>query len=679
MAVERLLKATVVAPSSSAQELLKALVKFGEFHPSSHEDQKPAKILEPLYERARRIFLELEAAARELEVEAGGGVIEVLLKGEPEPESISVRDLEDLLESLSSRAQPILSELRGLNKRIDEIRPEIERLERERDRLTIYVQLGLDLSRISRLRHVYAAAFVASPRDVDEITKSLEEATVAFKPIQKDMALMVVVSKPSHREKIERVLRTFNLTPVDVRIDEPLGKISEKLREVEERLAELRAEVENLEGRKRWIREERGREIATLRMLAQGVIDSLQRVRGERGRLLVLEGYIPQRLSGDFIRVVGGKAYVQLSPTTHHNGSVEKMPPTRLKNNWITESFKPVTLIQGPPSYYEVDPTPFVSIFLSVFYGVMFADLGQGLVLTLLGLILSIRAKSGLRLWGRLIMILGISSSIAGFFIQEAFGFKLSQVTGMKPILELIEHQGESAAISSEAVIKLFTFAPLLGFIHVSIGLAVSTYILLKHGEVGEAIFSKGASLGMYVCGLLFALAFITTRGFETLLNSTQPVPLLGLPASLVGAIGVYGLLTCMALIVGGRVVGSFLNLFPRGSVVGYFGTGLLEILENIIHFMSNTLSYLRISILMIIHVALMLLINSAWEALGIASIGILVIGNIGVMGLEGLLVFIQALRLHLYEFFTKFFTGEGIIFRPLSLNSERIRVVFRD
>ncbi len=679
MVVERLLKATVVAPSSRAQDLLKALVRFGEFHPASHEDQKLARRLEPLYERARRVFLELEAAARELEVEAGGGVIEVLLKGEPEPESISVKDLEDLLDSLSNRAQPILSELKELNKRMEEIRPEIERLERERARLSIYVQLGLDLSRISRLRHIYAAAFIASTRDIDEITKSLEEATVAFKPIQKDTTLILVVSKPLHRERVERVLRTFNLTPVDVRVDEPLEKLSEKLRDVEGRLVGLRAEAESVEVRKRWIREERGREIATLRMLAQSIIDSVQRIRGERGRLMVLEGYVPERLSGDFIREVGGMAYVQLSPTTHHHGSEEKMPPTRLKNNWITESFRPVTLIQGPPSYYEVDPTPFVSIFLSVFYGIMFADLGQGLVLTLLGLILSIRAKSGLRLWGRLIMMLGISSSVAGFFIQEAFGFKLSPVTGMKPILELIEHHGESAAISSEAVIKLFTFAPLLGFIHVSIGLAVSAYILFKHGEVGEVIFSKVASLGMYVCGLLFALAFITTRGFETLLTSSQPVPLLGLPASIVGAVGVYGLLTAMALIAGGRIIGSFIGLFPRGSLLGHFGTGLLEILENIIHFMSNTLSYLRISILMIIHVALMLLINSAWEALGLASIGILVIGNIGVMGLEGLLVFIQALRLHLYEFFTKFFTGEGVLFKPLSLNSERVRVVFRD
>jgi V/A-type H+-transporting ATPase subunit I len=81
----------------------------------------------------------------------------------------------------------------------------------------------------------------------------------------------------------------------------------------------------------------------------------------------------------------------------------------------------------------------------------------------------------------------------------------------------------------------------------------------------------------------------------------------------------------------------------------------------------------------MIIHIALMLLINAAWEAMGPASIGTLIIGNIGVMGLEGLLVFIQSLRLHLYEFFSKFYTGEGTVFKPLTLESERFRVVLTD
>lgn len=675
MVVERLLKATVIAPASQAQNLLTALLRFGDFHPLSRDDLRLAAEIEPLYEKARRLFLELEALARELEVEPDGGVIEILLRGEPEPERIDVKDVEELLESLSRRADPLLLKVRTINERLEAIRPEIERLEREMSRLTTYVELGLNLSILPRLKHVYASAFVANIRDIREIAASLEEAFVTYRPISRENALLLVVTNPKHQERLERILRTFKLVPLEVEVEESLDKMRERLKAVEEELTRLKSFEESLILEKRRVKVERGKEIATLRLLARDALETLQRVRGVSGIVFVMQGYVPESRSESLRREIDDLAYVHFSPTPHRPG--EEGPPTRLRNNWITEAFKPVTLIQGPPSYYEVDPTPFVSIFLCVFYGVMFADLGQGLVLTLLGLTLSFRSRGNLRLWGRLIMFLGASSAIAGFLIQEAFGFKLTPITGVKPILELIEHRGETATISSDAVIRLFTFAPFLGFIHVSIGLILSAYVLLRNGEIGEAIFSKIASLSMYVFGILLALAFVTTRGFEGLWVSSQPVPILGLPAGFVGTIGAFGALSSMAIMVGGRAVGFLIGLFPHGSLLGHLGAGMLEILENIIHFMSNTLSYLRISILMIIHVALMLLINSAWEALGPASIGILILGNIGVMGLEGLLVFIQALRLHLYEFFSKFFTGGGTLFKPLSFGSERVKVVF--
>lgn len=682
MVVEQLLKARIVAPANRSSQLLTTLLKFGEFHPASREDAELVGRLEPLYEGARRLYLELESAVRQLEVEAGGGVIEVLLKGEEEPEGISVADVEELRDYLDQRSRSILSRLREIDSRLEQLRPEIDRLEKEASRLYLHAGAGINLSLLSGLKRVYATAYIASIRDLEEIVKALKEAATVTKPLDKGNVLLIVISKASDKEKVERILRSFNLSPVELERVEPPDRAAERLRELEERLGSLRSEVEELKQERLRIRSEKGAELVSLRDLARGLVESIQRLRGEAGRLVVLEGYVPSLLKERFVKEVGELAYVELLNVSHRaerGAEHEEEPPTRMRNNWFTEAFRPVTLIQGPPSYYEIDPTPLVSVFLTIFYGIMFADLGQGLVIAVLGLVLSMRARSSLKLWGRLLLILGASSATAGFLIQEAFGFKLSPITGMKPVLELIEHHGESAALNPSAVLTLFTFAPLLGFVHVSIGLALSAYILARHSEYGEAIFSKAASLAMYVFGVLFAFAFITVRGFEGLFTSSEPVPLLNLPTSVVGSIGAYGVLFCIALLVGGRLVGSFIGLFPKSSPLSHIGTGLLEILENIIHFMSNTLSYLRISILMIIHVALMLLINSAWEALSYASIGILIIGNIGVMGLEGLLVFIQALRLHLYEFFSKFFTGGGFLFKPLSLSSQRFKIVFKE
>ncbi len=680
MGIEKLYKALVVAPAGRSEALMDRLVKFGEFH-AAESDQKILKHLEPQYLRVRRIYHELEGLAKNIDASSGPGVIEVLLKGESEPLELHTRNVKEIVDRLESEASELVSKYEELSKKRQTLGEEINRLEGEVAELRLRATTGLDLSLLSSIRYFYCALFICSRKDLPELKAAFEQALIISRSLERSKVQILVVAPRSEEERVERIVRGFDLVRIRPVEGEDRELLLKRLREAEERLRALTGELETIETQIKYYKLSHGMRVAALRDLSSKLLDNLHRLRSEAGRIVVLEGYIPARSREELLNRVGDLAYVQFSEIQHlnHHSAELEQPPTLLKNNPVTESFRPVTLVQGPPSYYEIDPTPLVSVFLSVFYGIMFADLGQGLVIAAVGIILTLRARAGLRLWGKLLTILGASSATGGFLIQEAFGFKLTPITGMKPILELVEHHGEAVNLNPSAVLTLFTFAPLLGVLHVSIGLALSSYILLKHGELGEAIFSKAASLLMYIFGVLFGIAFIGAGSFDRLFTSEAAAPLIGLPISTVGSIGVYGVLAGIALIVGGRAVGSLIGLFPRQSIVSHVGTGLLEILENIIHFMSNTLSYLRISILMIIHIALMLLINSAWEALGPASIGILVIGNIGVMGLEGLLVFIQSLRLHLYEFFSKFFTGSGTIFRPLSLQTERVRVVFMD
>ncbi|NQT01416.1 MAG: ATPase V, partial [Planctomycetes bacterium] len=85
----------------------------------------------------------------------------------------------------------------------------------------------------------------------------------------------------------------------------------------------------------------------------------------------------------------------------------------------------------------------------------------------------------------------------------------------------------------------------------------------------------------------------------------------------------------------------------------------------------SNTLSFIRVAGLGMAHVCLMIsFFTMAQRTSGIASVVILVLGNMLVIGLEGLCAGIQALRLNYYEFFTKFFQGTGVLYTPVSLNS---------
>jgi V/A-type H+-transporting ATPase subunit I len=98
---------------------------------------------------------------------------------------------------------------------------------------------------------------------------------------------------------------------------------------------------------------------------------------------------------------------------------------------------------------------------------------------------------------------------------------------------------------------------------------------------------------------------------------------------------------------------------------------GILEIFTG---YLANTLSFMRVAGLGIAHVSLMAAFQSISEMAGggIAGIAILVLGNILVIGLEGLSAGIQALRLNYYEFFSKYFTGKGIAYNPISLKNRK-------
>ncbi len=682
MGIAGLLKARVVVPRSRAGELLNDLYRFGEFHVEEQEGDR-LRDVEGLYSRVRSIYIELEAAVRELDVTVERGPLQVLLEGDlPDPDEVSVSDVSGAIDLIEREARPVLEELRALRQNLSEVSERIKSLTSRAETLEVLRGLGRGVSELGRLRRFHVSIFTVQPSALEEAKRAFQDFVVVQERVGEGKALLAVICRPRDSERVIRIARGLNLVPVE------LGKVPEdveaELAAVKRELEELRRKEEELRSKLSELKEEKGPRLAALRDLASELRESLDRFR-ETGlrRAVAIEGYIPKEREKEFLSAVGKRAYVELEEVGHHGGHGEeghggREPPTLLRHNKFFEAFRPITLMQGVPGYSEIDPTPFVSVFLMVFYGIMFADFGQGLVIAVVGYLLMRKARSYLRTWGKLLLLLGLSAAAVGFLVQEAFGFGIYDLTGLKPIIELVEHHGETKVLSQQAVLTLFGFAPLLGFVHITLGMLLGAVKYAKAGELGEAIFSKGVSLAMYVFGLLFAIAFIGAGGFDRMFTSHDPAPLVGLPIAQLATVSVYGIISSLVLLIVGRPISGILGIGHKTSIVAGIGAGLLEVLENIIHFMSNTLSYLRVPILMVIHVALMMLVNAAWEGLGLASLPILIIGNIGIMALEGTLAFIQALRLHLYEFFSKFYEGSGTPFKPLKLESRLLRLVFR-
>jgi V/A-type H+-transporting ATPase subunit I len=121
---------------------------------------------------------------------------------------------------------------------------------------------------------------------------------------------------------------------------------------------------------------------------------------------------------------------------------------------------------------------------------------------------------------------------------------------------------------------------------------------------------------------------------------------------------------TVIVMIIGGMKEEEHARKHGRDEGGGMVGIVVEVIMVRIIEMLSNTISYSRLGIMLLVHSALLVTVNTSFEESG--SYAILIGGNIGIMMIEGLIVYIQTIRLHLYEWFPKWYVGDGIDFKKI-------------
>lgn len=677
MGLTELVKTVLVVPEHRLTEVIRELYDFEWFHAEEAEAGLDEKISRA-YDVLRRLSLELDTLISSLNISVEAGIINQLVKNyRVYRERIEVEDVEELISKLKSDAEPLIREARESMESQRRMREELKQIETLHSTLKTLLDFNIDPSRLQKIKRFHAVFTVIESRSVDEIKKSLPTSHIIDSPIGKNYSALLVISLREEEERVDRVLRGFGVKPFTIPPDLPQN-INEAYNLIVERQKKLEEDLKKAEESLVKIREKSGPRITALREAVQVVGELLDRLGRKSGlkRFKLINGYIPRDMKKEFESRFGERYGVFFE---EEDGGHGHHSPTLLNNKGVVKSFENITLIQGYPRSDEVDPTPYITVFFSIFYGIMFADLGQGLVLALFGLFMHRRvSEESLRQWARLLAILGISAAVAGFILGEAFGFKIHFPFPKPEVLHLVEEHGEGTQFNMVEVLKLIQFTLFLGAIHLTTGYTLSFKKTLKHREYIEAFTAKLPTITMYIFGILFALCFFGAGGdMSGIMSSENPVPYLGIPTKNIAPIAVGGAVSSIFIIILGR--GIIEGVFKkRGGIVGLIGGGLLEVLENIIHFMSNSLSYVRITVLLLVHSALLMLLNASWHALGWNSLPILIIGNLGIMALEGLMVFIQALRLHLYEFFTKFYEGTGTPFKKIKPSTSYVEIVFK-
>lgn len=373
----------------------------------------------------------------------------------------------------------------------------------------------------------------------------------------------------------------------------------------------------------------------------------------------VIQGWVPdykveelERAIGDVEKSVGEKMYVTFedpSSDDHNIPNPEPNMPAILKPAWV------LTYLRGWPSATELNPAYISIVVFSFQFGLMYGDIGQGLVFLLLGVYLWRKNKElGRGMMYRLggIMIpMGIAAMIFGFAYDSIFLIEhgISNWLHASHIELPFRYPIMPNPVFETTTLMLLIFK--IAAIEIVVGLTLGVYNQIKRGNPIGALGQHGLGMIFYVIGLYMTAMHFISIGMDFM-------GALGSPWFILAMVGM--LLSFIEPVAHSLYYG-------HGVGIDAIGAGIGGLLMTFVEGLANLFSFLRIAAFALAHASLGIAAGALSESLGIAGIG-LVVMNIVALSFEFISSTVQSLRLLYYEFMGKFFQGEGVRFRPYSI-----------
>lgn len=696
MGLAKLAKVTLILPRIESAQAISRLAEFEWFHPVSSASDHADPGLDDLLLRSQKLYQNVDEIVRALGIKVDIGIIDTMIKGaKKEKKEYKVAEIEALVAKLESESKTVVEEARQILSEQAIVKREIEEYNTLKDTLAIVSSLHIDLSRIGEGRLFYSGMYIINTKDFAEMQRSIPDIPLVIIKLNDIQSALFAVGSKNEADRINKVIRSFDANPFSIPKNLPQNpKLAYD--HVVAKIAELTARKKEIDSQVSKITADIAPKILSIHEGAKVARDVLETLRKPGGlkRFAIIQGYIPdimtdrfQKVTSRWVTVVEDAPEEEQKKDTKHNGSndekkkEEQPKPTLFINGRYFRSFEPITLTQGLPKPGEIDPTPIIAFIFPILYGLMFGDLGQGAIIAAIGAIFRIRAVGTLRRWGTLLMSCGISAMIVGLIVGEAFGFHLLEFPGA----EALKSTGfvgilNASEFTQQNVLTILTISINIGILHLMSAFALSIYKGLKEGKRFEVFTQRVPVLIMYMAIISIMLAAVGAN-YQVLemFNSKNPAPFFSnvagnwVTVEIVAKTAFPILLASMVIQIISIPLGARLGIIHVHGSLGeeMFMTVIEVMLIRLVELFANTISYTRIGIMLLVHVALMGTANGGVEHFmeqgnTAIAIGLLILGNLGVMMMEGLLVYIQALRLHLYEWFTKFYEGSGVSFKKI-------------
>lgn len=498
--------------------------------------------------------------------------------------------------------------------------------------LSHFKDLDFDYSSLSKFRFVnfkFGFMPLASYKQYRTFLYNDKDIMVLEGEIVGDYIWCVYFTHNFAAKRVDDIFTSFNFEPVDMQFSlnqtKLFGSVAQILTELENRKEKLKAELDALKRSDRLDGEIKKAAAAKKILQAQSEYETRKFGAVVSKNFFIFTGWVSEKIFLLLEEKTKSDERIALICDDKKNES----PPVLLKNNSFFKPFEFLVKMYGTPSYYEIDPTPFLAITYTILFGLMFGDVGQGLILFLVGLLLG---KKG-PLY-KIMSTLGVSSMIFGFLYGSVFGFEnLIKPIWMKP---------------ADNITFILFFAVIAGVFLILMSMIFNLVNCKKVNDFADLILGPNGVCGFvfYICVLsIVALAFLHQNIFWIYFLSVIAILNLFFIAF---AEPIKKFLRKEKNIFGGNI---FLFLFETA----------IELFEVLLSYFTNTVSFVRVGAFALSHAGMMsvVMLLSKSEA-GSYNWFIIVLGNIIVIMLEGLIVGIQVLRLEFYEMFGRFFKGNG-------------------
>ena len=523
------------------------------------------------------------------------------------------------------------------------------------DQIAAYEDLDLPLEQLAKFAFLHFAIGSLPDQNLEALRRAMDDNVVLLPlELHGDRLPIVAVTSRKGRFALETTLKQagFRHEKPPTKEGTNIKELADESRTEQRRLA---VELESVQGeQQRFARDVAGE----LAVLARAVREEHAMLQAQQNfartdTAVLINGWAPAAhapaLQEQLKKITGNRCVIRIDQPD--DVPVEQIPVLMRQPRWL-RPFSALVSGYGLPGYRDVQPTLLVAFTYMLMFGIMFGDVGHGAILGLGGLaaMLFLRDEKK-RDYGVLVLMAGLSSILFGAIYGSYFGL---------PAL----HRWAIWHEPLHEPVRLMVAAIGVGVVIVSLGIVLNIVNSFRRGDVVGGLLDKFGVAGIifYWGSLLFIVRYsmldeMGLAGLVLVVAITLPLLAMTLKEPLQYAISK----------LSGRKPHS-------ENVMVAFIESTIEAFEAVLAYLANTISFVRLAAYAMSHAAILMATFAIAEAVGktpgvgiVLYVIIAIIGNLVALILEGVVVAVQVLRLEYYEFFGKFFSGNGLPFRPFS------------